>query len=149
MIENNDENLAEKRDSVYLECLEGKDKDGGGGGMLLCRRVMMVSSLPYAYGQVGSMILFFFFSVYRQLGSNKQADRYIKLYKILLLKILYNQNNDVNFLKSFNYVLVVIHGHTHTRIHIHAYARIRTRKCIPDEPSIYLNNTTLSRFKKK
>lgn len=51
LIENNDENLAEKGDSVYLECLEGKDKDGGGGGgggVLLCRRVMMVSSLPYA-----------------------------------------------------------------------------------------------------
>lgn len=44
---NNNENLAEKRDSVYLECLEGKNKEGGGGGggMLLCRRVMMVSSL--------------------------------------------------------------------------------------------------------
>lgn len=37
---------------VYLECLEGKNKDGGGGGggggVLLCRRVMIVSSLPYA-----------------------------------------------------------------------------------------------------
>lgn len=71
----NNRKLAEKRDRVYLECLEGKDKDGGGGGggMLLCRRVMMVSSLPYAYGQVGSMIFFSFFFVYRQLGSNKQA----------------------------------------------------------------------------
>lgn len=45
LIENNDENLAEKGDSVYLECLEGKNKDGGGGGMLLCRRVMIVLSL--------------------------------------------------------------------------------------------------------
>lgn len=50
LIENNDENLAEKGDGVYLEWLEGKNKDGGGGGggVLLCRRVMMVSSLPYA-----------------------------------------------------------------------------------------------------
>lgn len=59
-----------------LGILEGKDRDGGGGGgggVLLYRRVMMVSSLPYAYGQAGSMILFFFFSVYRQLGINKQA----------------------------------------------------------------------------
>lgn len=48
---------------VYLECLEGKDKDGGGGGgVLLCRRVTMVSSLPYAYGQVGSMIFSSFLS---------------------------------------------------------------------------------------
>lgn len=31
----------------------------------------------------------------------------------------------------------------------HTHTRIRTRKCISDKPSIYLNNTTLSRFKKK
>lgn len=57
------------------------------------------SIIPMHKGQAGSMILLFFFSVYRQLGSNKQAGTLAV--KILLLKILYNQNNqrnDVNLL---------------------------------------------------
>lgn len=74
---------------VYLECLEGKDKDGGGGGggggVLLCRRVMMVSSLCIRSGRLHDYS--FFFSIYRQLGSNSSSC------KILLLRILHNQNN--------------------------------------------------------
>lgn len=64
MIEKNDENLAEKGDGVYLECLEGKDKDGGGGGgVLLCRRVMMVSSPCIRSGWFHDSFLLFFFRI--------------------------------------------------------------------------------------
>lgn len=60
-----------------MECLEGKDKDGegggGGGGVLLCRRVMMVSSLCIKSGRFHDSFFLLFFSVYRRLGSNKQA----------------------------------------------------------------------------
>lgn len=83
LIENNDENLRRKGyTDRYLECLEGKDKDGGGGGgVLLCRRVMIVSSPCIRSGRFHD---FFFFSfVYRRLGSSKQVGKYIKLYKIL------------------------------------------------------------------
>lgn len=90
MIGNNDENLRRKG-IVYkvLGMLEGKNKDGGGGGggMLLCRRVMMVSSSCIRSGRLHDYS--FFFSVYRQLGSNKQASTLAV--KILLLKILHNQ----------------------------------------------------------
>lgn len=57
-------NLAEKRDSVYLECLKGKEEDGGGGGgggMLLCRRVIIiVSSLCIKSGRLHDSFFLFF-----------------------------------------------------------------------------------------
>lgn len=72
LIENNDENLAEKGTHRQMPgMLEGKNKDGGGGGVLLCRRVMIVLSLCIKSGWFHD--LFFFSFVYRQLGSNKQA----------------------------------------------------------------------------
>lgn len=58
------------------------------------------SIIPMHKDQVGSTILFFFFSVYRRLGSNKQIGTLS--YKILLLKILYNQNNQRNNINLLN-----------------------------------------------
>lgn len=102
--------------------LEGKNKDGGagGGGVLLCRRVMIVSSLCIKSGWFHD--LFFFFSVYRQLGSNKQASKYISC-KILLLKILYNQNNQRNGVNLLNPSIMSYSLSIGTHTHTHAYAR--------------------------
>lgn len=80
--------------------------------------------IPMHKGQAGSMILFFFFSVYRQLGSNKQVGT-LAVCKILLLKILHNQKNDVNFFEILQLCLSRYPwAHTQPRTHTHARANV-------------------------